>query len=265
MRAALTGICAPDGIVKAMSTLTNTDSESASRPLGGRVAWALPMLLPALGLAALQLAGAQFRTVLTAAGLAILLGVVLHRQAGRSGVCFGWASRVTLARAGLVAVLAAALIEPSLYRDQGWMVAGLALLVLALDGVDGWLARRLNECSDFGARFDMEVDAALVLVLSLGVRAAGLAGLWVLLIGLMRYAFVLAGAVWPWLREPLPPSMRRKLVCVWQISALVLVLTPLVGPPMATFLLLSSLAGLALSFVLDVAWLKRHRASPTAT
>jgi multidrug efflux pump subunit AcrA (membrane-fusion protein) len=35
-----------------------------------------------------------------------------------------------------------------------------------LDGVDGWLARRHEIASRFGARFDMEVDALLILALS---------------------------------------------------------------------------------------------------
>ena len=37
---------------------------------------------------------------------------------------------------------------------------------LALDGVDGQVARRTGTASELGARFDMEVDAFLILVLS---------------------------------------------------------------------------------------------------
>ncbi len=246
--------------------MTHTSCESENRPSRvGRGAWLLPITLPALGLAALALVGADWQTLLTAVGLAALLAAVIRHLASRGDARLGRASQVTLARAGLVAVLAAALVEPALYREQGWTIAGLALLALALDGVDGWLARRFDECSEFGARFDMEVDAGLILVLCLGAMAAGLAGAWVLLIGLMRYGFVLAATVWPWLRAPLPASFRRKLVCVWQVSALVLVLTPLVGAPMAGLVLLSALVGLVLSFGLDVAWLKRHQASLSAT
>ena len=39
-----------------------------------------------------------------------------------------------------------------------------AAAVVALDGVDGWIARRIGRTTVFGARFDMEVDAALMLV-----------------------------------------------------------------------------------------------------
>ena len=51
-------------------------------------------------------------------------------------------------------------------------VATLVLLssvALALDGVDGWVARRTRTVSALGARFDMEVDAFLVLMLSVHV------------------------------------------------------------------------------------------------
>ncbi len=69
--------------------------------------------------------------------------------------------------------------------------AAAALLLLA--GRGGWLARRLGAASAFGARFDMEVDAAMVLALSLLVLAAGQAGTFVLASGAMRYLFVAAG------------------------------------------------------------------------
>jgi phosphatidylglycerophosphate synthase len=223
------------------------------------------MLALGLGLWALDLAGAAPRTLLAATGLSAVLFVLMHCQIVRSGARLGWPNRVTLARAGLVAVLAAALIEPSLYRAQGWTVVGLALLVLALDGVDGWLARRLDQCSDFGARFDMEVDAALIMVLCVGAMTADLAGPWVLLIGLMRYAFLLAASIWSWLGATLRPSFRRKFVCVWQVSALVLALMPIVKQTMGTGVLMSALVALIFSFAVDVAWLKRHSASPTAT
>lgn len=246
--------------------VTTTDRGSTfCRRLPGPRAWAVVMLLPGLGMGlgvtVLGFSGADARTLVVAAVLAAALAGLIARHAFGRGVAFGWANRVTLTRAGLVAVLAAVLIEPAIYRDHGWSVAGLALLVLALDGVDGWLARRLHECSEFGARFDMEVDAALILVLCLGLMAAQVAAAWVLLIGLMRYGFVIAAFVWPWLRAPLPPRLRRKLVCVWQVVALLLALTPAVGSMPATGLLLSALVGLGLSFAVDVAWLKRHHAS----
>jgi len=230
-------------------------------PLGGRVlAWLWPALVP-LGAGALLLAaGADWRVVLAGLALHAAVTLLLVYQRRRHAAPFGRASQVTLARSGLVAILVAALLQPTLYQELAWWLSGLALAALLLDGVDGWLARRFAEVSNFGARFDMEVDAALVLVLCLGLMVAGLAGPWVLAIGLMRYVFVAAARAWPWLGAPLPPSFRRKLVCVWQVAALLICLTPVIGSALATPILISGLALLSLSFLIDVAWLHQRAA-----
>ena len=93
---------------------------------------------------------------------------------------------------------------------------GLVLVVvaLALDWVDGQVARRTGTTSAFGARFDMETDAFLILVLSAYVAPA--VGWWVLLIGAARYLLWLAERVWPWLRRPVPPRYWRKVVAAVQ-------------------------------------------------
>src|SRR5919199_1802310 len=79
----------------------------------------------------------------------------------------------------------------------GLTVVTMAVLPPLLDCVDGQVARRTRTTSALGARFDMEVDAFLLLVLSVVVARA--AGPWVLAIGLMRYAYVAGGALLPWL------------------------------------------------------------------
>lgn len=192
------------------------------------------------------------------AGLAALLWPALKRMPDG----FGWANRVTFARAILVLILAAGLLQPERHGGGSWIVVVLAGLALALDGVDGWLARRRNETSAFGARFDMETDAALILTLCAGLWLAGQAGVWVLVIGLMRYGFLLASLAWPWLAAALPPSFRRKLVCVWQVAALIVAMIVVLLPPLPSFwagpILLSALAALVYSFMVDIAWLFRH-------
>jgi phosphatidylglycerophosphate synthase len=135
-----------------------------------------------------------------------------------------------------------------------------ALGALALDGVDGRLARRLGQTSAFGARFDMETDAATVLGLCLMVWLSGQAGAWVLATGLMRYMFVGGSRVWPALAAPLPPRKRRQAVCVVQVAALILALVPGVPPEWASPLCLMALAALVYSFAVDIAWLLASRA-----
>jgi len=181
------------------------------------------------------------------------------------GTSLGAANRVTLARGVPVCLLAAALVAPSWLASHAHWLVGTAALALAADGLDGWVARRTGTESAFGARFDMELDAFLILVLCLCVIAAGKAGAWVLAIGGMRYVLVAAMQPWPWLAAPLPESVRRKAVCVWQVASLLCALSPWVPGHLARMLLVPSLVLLAWSFAVDVRWLhraERERAKP---
>ncbi|MES2842761.1 MAG: CDP-alcohol phosphatidyltransferase family protein [Pseudomonadota bacterium] len=184
---------------------------------------------------------------------------------------FGPANRVTLARLGSVALMAA-LVGEALPRapldsmaSAAWWLVAVATLTALLDAVDGALARRSGMASAFGARFDMETDAAFTLVLCALVVQAGQVGPWILVSGLMRYAFVAAALAWPWLGGPLPPSKRRQTVCVIQIATLVVCLAPIVPPWLAGGLAAISLAVLTLSFATDVRTLARQRPTPPET
>ena len=105
----------------------------------------------------------------------------------------------------------------------------------------------------------METDAFLMLVLSTLVWAEGRAGIWVLLIGAMRYLFVGASFILPALRSELFPSFRRKLVCVIQGIALLVALGPIIPAPMALTVSALALAMLTWSFAVDTVWLLRPR------
>lgn len=171
---------------------------------------------------------------------------------------FGIANAVTAARAAASAFLLAAWAEfesgiVALDPVRRWAIVALALAAFASDGVDGFLARRSGIASAFGARFDMETDAFLVLVLSLLVFAAGQAGAFVLLSGALRYLFVAAGHLWPPLRAPLPPSFRRKAICVLQTALLIAALLPPVPPAMGQAFAALGLALLLYSFAADCA------------
>ena len=87
------------------------------------------------------------------------------RASGRLGP----ASWVTLARATL-AVGVAALAADSLANDPPVaLLVTLAAVALCLDLVDGWVARRTGMETELGARLDGEVDAFLILALSVYV------------------------------------------------------------------------------------------------
>jgi hypothetical protein len=101
----------------------------------------------------------------------------------------------------------------------------------------------------------MEVDAFLILVLSVYVSMQ--LGLWVLLIGGMRYVFVAAARVWPWLTAALPPSTARKTVAALQGVLLLLAGADLL-PYAANFGVAALALGLLVwSFGRDVLWLYR--------
>lgn len=171
----------------------------------------------------------------------------------------GPANWVTLSRGTLVCI-AAAFIPFSHYAAQhAWIIAWISLIALIMDGVDGATARRTQSASAFGARFDTELDAALMLVLCALLITQGKVGPWVLTIGLMRYLFVLAGGLSPGLRAPLPESRLRKTVCVWQLVTLMVCLLPWVSQGWAAGLLTIALTLLAYSFGRDSIWLLAHR------
>ena len=130
--------------------------------------------------------------------------------------------------------------------------ASVALIATLLDGVDGWLARRTKMASTFGARFDVEVDALLILVLAILLWLDGKAGAWVLMSGLLRYAFVASGWIWPWMNGPLAPTLRAKVICVVQLGALMLAMLPSVRPPASGIIAAIGLAALIYSFAVDV-------------
>lgn len=222
--------------------------------VGAMSAAAVVAVLPAAGLGGAVLALA---VIGAAAGLA-----VAGLRRGHPHDRLGMANLVTLFRVGIAAVLAGALTLPGGLADTphlAWTLVGMVAFGLALDGVDGWLARRSGLASAFGARFDMEVDAFLAAVLCLVALQAGKAGLWLLPLGFLRYAWVLAGLWLPWLSGALPDRAGRKTACVVQIAVLIALIAPPVTPPLSVWLAGGAMAALGLSFALDAVWLWRWR------
>ena len=197
------------------------------------------------------------------AGLALLafalgtIPVIVGLRAHLPRPRFGAANVVTLGRLGAVALLAASLAH--LDTAAGWTAFTIATLAALADGVDGPLARAAGLDGPYGARFDMETDAALVMVLAALAWRTDRAGVWVLASGAMRYVFVLATLVWPWLNAPLPYSQRRRAVCALQIGALLACLAPAVPLHWATAIAAMGLMTLAASFAVDVVGLHRRR------
>jgi phosphatidylglycerophosphate synthase len=192
--------------------------------------------------------------LLSVGAIFILHGLPAHHPYRSIGA----ANLVTIARGTVIAFLAA------LIGEQGGLYVQVVALTLAtaaavMDGVDGWLARRMKMASAFGARFDMEADALFVLVLSAWALQLGKAGVWVIACGALRYAFVLGGWLVRSLRAPLPPGMRRKVIAAIQMVALLVVIAPFVPPSVSAPIAAASLFVLSISFLIDIALLLRRR------
>jgi phosphatidylglycerophosphate synthase len=240
-----------------------TTAESLVRGRG-RAGSPVPGALLAAGLSAALvhgLAGVLAEPPAVVVGLAVFLAgsalVLAALPRSYPHAEFGAANAVTLLRLALASVLVALLAEPGGARP--WGVPTIAAIALALDGVDGWLARRSGLVSRFGARFDMEVDCVLALTLALLVLDSGRVGVWVVALGLPRYAFWVASRVAPWMAGPLPERRSRKVVCVLQIAVLIALTTPVLDATEATVLAAGTLALVLWSFVADIHHLHRAR------
>ncbi len=193
---------------------------------------------------------------ITGAAYGLVTAALVERGMRRSGLrAPGPGDRVTLTRAALVGCVAA-MVADSFHRDPPVdVLVSIAVVALVLDGVDGPVARRTGTVTPFGARFDMEVDSFLLLVLSAYVARS--MAVWVLAIGAMRYAFVVAGWAFGWMRARLPPRYWRKVVSAVQGIVLVIAVAGVLSTPWTMFALTAALALLLESFGRDVVWLWR--------
>ncbi len=141
------------------------------------------------------------------AGFGLAVATALFRDP--PGTTLGAANRVTLLRAGLACLFA------GLVGEGALALGGLAIPLvvgtvafLVLDGVDGWLARRRGEVSDFGRLLDHETDALFLLILSVLVYQTANVGPWIMAAGLLHYIYLGVRAAWPRLRVDLPAARR---------------------------------------------------------
>jgi phosphatidylglycerophosphate synthase len=210
------------------------------------------VLLGMLGAHAVSAGGA-------AAGVGYLLlstGLLVAGLARRGSRRLGPANAVTATRSALVGLLVALVASSPGHAVAPALLIGIAAPALALDAVDGLVARRTGSVSELGARFDMEVDAFLLLVL--GAAATPLLGPWVLAIGLMRYAFVAAAVLLPWMRATLPPRYWRKVVTACCGIASAVGAAGVLPAGAASAVGAAALLLLVESFGRDVIWLARR-------
>jgi CDP-diacylglycerol--glycerol-3-phosphate 3-phosphatidyltransferase len=107
-----------------------------------------------------------------------------------------WANRVTLARLGLTIVYFGLLFAAGFDGERPpvspWREAALACLLVALltDWLDGWLARRLGQVTQFGRIADPFVDKIVIcgslVFFAAFVRTAALVPAWVVVVVIAR-------------------------------------------------------------------------------
>jgi phosphatidylglycerophosphate synthase len=194
-----------------------------------------------------------------AAGAAATTSLVTARMRSENPA-FLPADWITLTRALLSAGVAGVVADSFVRPASITALVTLSILALVLDGVDGQVARRTGTATPLGARLDGEVDAFLILLLSIAVSQSY--GSWVLAIGAARYVLLLAGWAIPWLAAPLPPRYWRKVVAAVQGIVLTVAVSGVLDKLVGMMAVAVALLLLAESFGRDVIWLGRAVASP---
>ncbi|GAA4252724.1 CDP-alcohol phosphatidyltransferase family protein [Dactylosporangium darangshiense] len=193
----------------------------------------------------------------------IVTFVALGRGLQRSGAqTFGAANWVTMTRAGLVGGVAALTADSFSRGVPVAVLCAMSAVALALDAVDGNVARRTGGVTALGARFDMEIDAWLILVLSAFVAES--VGAWVLAIGAMRYVIGIANWLLPWLRGTVPPRYWRKVVAAMQGVTLAVAASGILPIAVATAAVAISLLFLVESFGSELLWRWRRQSLTVA-
>ncbi len=201
------------------------------------------MLVAFAGSAALGAAWPLSLMALLSSGELVRRGWGAFTPAG----AFGWANRVTAVRFALTLLLGA--LGPA---TPGWVLAAVLGGAAALDVADGFIARRYGLSSAFGAAFDIETDALLTLIAEAQLWQRGRAGAWILVPGLLRYAYVLALALVPPTAGHVPSSRFARRAFVVLLVGLITAL--LSDGPAATALAAIGTAAVTFSFARSFRW-----------
>jgi phosphatidylglycerophosphate synthase len=154
---------------------------------------------------------ARIAAIAGAASLVVLGALYAGRFTPSGG--FGAANTVTALRVVIVFVLSG-------LSRVGPAAATLVVIFLALDGLDGYLARRPpSTASEFGARLDMETDALFVLAFGLKLAAVHRLGPWIVVPGLLRYAYGAVVSIVPRLGEA-PRSQLGRVIAGLMMTSL---------------------------------------------
>jgi CDP-diacylglycerol--glycerol-3-phosphate 3-phosphatidyltransferase len=146
----------------------------------------------------------------------------------------GAANHATLLRGLLLAALTGFLLSPRPNGLLAWLPGLLYTLAVAMDNLDGLLARRTGRLTRLGEKLDLSFDGLGVLVAALLAVRYGQLPLWYLSVALARYAYLAFLWALQRLGRPtcaLPPSASRRGFAGLQMGFLAVMLWPIFTPP----------------------------------
>jgi CDP-diacylglycerol---glycerol-3-phosphate 3-phosphatidyltransferase len=162
----------------------------------------------------------------------------------------------SLIRGVLIAALYGFLLSPLPEGWRGWLPGFIYMAAVLLDSIDGTLARLANQATRLGAQLDMFLDGLGMLAVTMLLVQYGQVPRWYVLIGLVRYIFLIG----MWLRQRLgkpnysmPASSRRRGLAAIQMGFVAVLLWPLLRPPLTYVLAYIFGPPLLVSFLWD--WL----------
>jgi CDP-diacylglycerol--glycerol-3-phosphate 3-phosphatidyltransferase len=171
-------------------------------------------------------------------------------------VTLGLADYLTFVRGLFICVLGGFLFSPQPDGWLAWIPGFFYLTVVSIDGVDGFLARRLGQASAFGEKLDLEFDGLGTAVATLLAYQYGKVPVFYLSVAGLYYAFQIGLWLYQKIGRPvssLKNSNYRKIVGGVNSVFLSVALWPVLGPTAsftaATILMLFVIA----SFIKD--WL----------
>ena len=134
-----------------------------------------------------------------------------------------------------------------------WVLSFIGFTTLIMDGLDGFVARKFDHVTTFGAKLDMAMDTALNLFLCLALITLTSTGMWIFLLFCWRYVFVALSLFNSCFNNPLPKVKGRKMLFVLSTLLLItgLALFPLAIPAWPFALLALFLT--SFSFMRDIA------------
>jgi phosphatidylglycerophosphate synthase len=141
-------------------------------------------------LAAFHLTGRYWPVVAVAFLSVILLWTTQWYTISNLKPAGGYANLLTLLRYILILMIVA--------FSHVWPLWSLGLLFaipVLLDGIDGYLARKLNHASKFGALFDLETDSLFMALTGMILYQRHIVGAWLLPAAYLRYFYVLVIAI----------------------------------------------------------------------